>query len=141
MTPGLSGIFPMLVTPFDATGNIAFDELAAIAHYQLEAGVSGLSILGLAAEAHALTLEERIAVSRRVLAYAAGLPVIVGSTATQTVDAMSLARSAAEAGAAAVMVAPPPSGDWSREGLKDHYSAVARAIHPTPLMVQDAPAF
>jgi dihydrodipicolinate synthase/N-acetylneuraminate lyase len=131
----------MLVTPLDNEGGIAWDDLAAVADHQLKAGVSGLSILGLAAEVSALTHEERMAICRHVLSQAADFPVIVGCTATRTPEAVSLARGAAQAGAAAVMVAPPENVDWSRDQLTSHYSAVANAIHPTPLMVQDAPAF
>lgn len=141
MTAGLSGIFPMLVTPFDESGAVALDELSSVTNYQLRAGVSGVSILGLAAEAETLTVDERTAIVRRVLSTADGIPVIVGCSAGRTVDTVLLARKAAEAGAAAVMVAPSVSGDWSREQLIEHYAAVARAIDPIPLMVQDAPAF
>jgi 4-hydroxy-tetrahydrodipicolinate synthase len=141
MTPGLRGIFPMLVTPFDAEGRLSWDELYAIADRQIEAGVSGLSILGLAGESAALDYDERVTLSKRVLARAVDTPVIVGCTATDTVTTISLACEAAEAGAVAVMVAPPSKVDWSRNQLKDHYIAVAKAIAPTSIMVQDAPAF
>jgi len=39
------------------------------------------------------------------------------------------------------MLAPPARQDWSREQLFAHYAAIAEAIGPTPVMVQDAPAF
>ncbi|MBS0417813.1 MAG: dihydrodipicolinate synthase family protein [Proteobacteria bacterium] len=131
----------MLITPFDSEGRIAWDDLHAIADRQIEAGVSGLSILGLAAESSALDQDERIAICRHVLARAGKIPVIAGCTGINTSQTVSLATAAAEAGVVAVMVAPPARVDWSREQLKEHYCAVARAIQPTPLMVQDAPAF
>jgi dihydrodipicolinate synthase/N-acetylneuraminate lyase len=141
MTPGLRGIFPMLVTPLDGEGRIEWDDLGAIAERQIQAGVSGLSILGLAAESGALHHDERIAICRHVLSRAAGLPVIVGCTAGATDETVSLASEAARAGAAVVMVAPPGPVNWSRAQLKRHFSAVARAIRPIPLMIQDAPTF
>jgi 2-keto-3-deoxy-L-arabinonate dehydratase len=141
MTPGYAGVFPMLVTPFDASGCVVLDELTAIVVRQLDGGVTGLSMLGLAAEAGALTLDERKNISRHVLSIAQGVPVVVGCTAPNTPQAAELAVEAAEAGAAIIMVAPPSKPEWSRDSLLDHYLAVARAIHPTPLMVQDAPVF
>ena len=141
MTPNLRGIFPMLVTPLDEQGRVEWHDLAAVADRQIQSGVSGLSILGLAAESSALNHDERIAICRHVLSRAAGMPVIVGCTAAGTDETVSLASEAACAGAAVVMVAPPGPVDWSRERLKRHYSVVARAIRPIPLMVQDAPTF
>ena len=60
MTAGLSGIFPMLVTPFDESGAVALDELSSVTNYQLRAGVSGVSLLGLAAEAETLTVDNDV---------------------------------------------------------------------------------
>lgn len=135
------GIFPMLVTPFDSSGSVAMEEIAPIAHRQFAAGVSGLSILGLAGESTALTPAERMSIARRVLSVANGMPVIVGCTAPDTAAAMELALDAAQNGAAVVMVAPPSRTDWSAEQLFEHYRRVADTVRPTPLMVQDAPAF
>jgi dihydrodipicolinate synthase/N-acetylneuraminate lyase len=135
------GIFPMLVTPFDATGAVSLGELASLAHHQLTSGVAGLSVLGLAGEAASLTAAERMSIARLVLSIAKGVPVIVGCTAAETASAIELATDAARNGAAVVMVAPPSRADWSVDQLFEHYGRVAEAIHPTPLMVQDAPAF
>jgi 4-hydroxy-tetrahydrodipicolinate synthase len=131
----------MLVTPFDESGNVSLDELAPIAHHQLNAGVAGLSILGLAGEAAALTSAERMSIARLVLSIAKGVPVIVGCTAPDTAASTELALDAAQGGAAVIMVAPPSRTDWSVDQLLEHYARVADAISPTPLMAQDAPAF
>ena len=135
------GIFPMLITPFDHSGNVSLDELAAIAHRQLKVGVAGLSILGLAGESAALTSAARKSIARLVLSIAKGVPVIVGCTAPDTATSTELALDAAQHHAAVIMVAPPSRTDWSVDQLLEHYGRVADAIHPTPLMVQDAPAF
>jgi 4-hydroxy-tetrahydrodipicolinate synthase len=107
----------------------------------LDAGVAGLSILGLAGESAALTPAERMSIADLVLSIAKGVPVIVGCTAPDTATSTELAVYAAQNGAAVVMVAPPSRVDWSIDQLFEHYGQVANAIHPTPLMVQDAPAF
>jgi dihydrodipicolinate synthase/N-acetylneuraminate lyase len=135
------GVFPMLVTPFDHSGDVSLDELAAIAHRQLKAGVAGMSILGLAGESAALTSDERMEIARLVLSIAKGVPVIVGCTAPDTATSIELASDAVQHDAAVIMVAPPSRTEWSVDQLREHYSRVADAIFPTPLMVQDAPAF
>jgi 4-hydroxy-tetrahydrodipicolinate synthase len=131
----------MLVTPFDPSGGVSLDELSAIAHHQLNAGVAGLSVLGLAGESAALTPAERMSIARVVLSIAKGVPVIVGCTAPDTATSTELAVNAAQSDAAVIMVAPPSRVDWSVDQLFEHYGRVADAIYPTPLMVQDAPAF
>jgi 4-hydroxy-tetrahydrodipicolinate synthase len=135
------GVFPMLITPFDHAGDVSLGELAAIAHRQLNAGVAGLSILGLAGESAALTFDERVKITRLVLSIAKGVPVIVGCTAPDTATSTELALAAVQHNAAVIMVAPPSRTDWSVDQVFEHYGRVADAIHPTPLMVQDAPAF
>jgi dihydrodipicolinate synthase/N-acetylneuraminate lyase len=135
------GVFPMLVTPFDSSGRVSFEELAHIAQHQLAAGVAGLSLLGLAGEAAVLTPAERMSIAGHILSITKGVPVIVGCTAPETTTATELALHAADNGAAVVMVAPPSKADWSIAQQFEHYARVAEAIAPTPLMVQDAPAF
>jgi 4-hydroxy-tetrahydrodipicolinate synthase len=137
----LRGVFPMAVTPFAADGSVAADELRHVVSFVLESGCHGVSALGLGGEAGALTPEERRLVAERVVAFAGGAPVLIGCSAPETELAAALAVHAAETGAAAVMVAPPPRPDWTREQLLGHYVAVALAVDPLPLMVQDAPAF
>jgi 4-hydroxy-tetrahydrodipicolinate synthase len=141
MSGNYRGIFPMLITPFDHSGNVSMDELAAVAHRQLNAGVAGLSILGLAGESAALTSAERVSIARRVLSMAKSVPVIVGCTAPDTATSTELALDAAQHNAAVIMMAPPSRTDWTVEQLLEHYGRVADAIYPTALMVQDAPAF
>lgn len=141
MSGNYRGIFPMLVTPFDPSGAVSLDELASVAHRQLDAGVAGLSILGLAGESSSLTSAERMSIARHVLSIAKGVPVIVGCTAPDTATTSELAVDAAQTGASVVMVAPPSRVDWSADQLLEHYARVADAIYPTPLMVQDAPTF
>lgn len=138
----LSGVFPMLPTPFDARGELdlaSIDRLVGRLHGE---GVHGISALGLGGEAGLLTMAERLAVAEHVLAASHGrLPVVAGATAQNTDSACLLAEHAAKAGAAAVMLAPPTGESGTGSALVDHYLAVADTISPTPLMVQDAPSF
>jgi 4-hydroxy-tetrahydrodipicolinate synthase len=130
----------MVVTPFTATGEVATEELAAVVAQQLAGGCAGVSALGLAGEATELSLDERRAVAREVVAAAGPGRAIIGCSTDDTAQARELALAAAGLGAAAIMLAAP--GDLQGRGeLAAHYEAVAHAIAPVPLIVQDAPAF
>jgi 4-hydroxy-tetrahydrodipicolinate synthase len=140
MTP-LHGVIPMLVTPFAHDGAVAHDELAAIAELCLGAGAAAIAVGGLASEVGTLTADERVAMTATVLGAAAGSPVVVGCSASDTATSIQLATAAANDGASVVMIAPPNRPDWTREEVHRHFAAVAQAIAPTPVMVQDAPAY
>lgn len=141
-TAALSGVVPMLPTPFDERGGILWDDFAPMISYQLEHGVHGIAALGLGGEASRLTLEERLEVAGTVLrAVPRDIPVLIGVSADDTESACILTRHAAQHGAAAVMVAPPGVPTMSRQALRDHYLAVCDAASEIEVMVQDAPAF
>src|SRR5436190_5380849 len=76
----------------------------------IEAGVDGITVLGVAGEAHKLDDAERLRVLTNVLEVNAGrLPVIAGTSRESTFTAVAAARAAKVAGADGVMVAPPTS--------------------------------
>jgi 4-hydroxy-tetrahydrodipicolinate synthase len=131
----------MLVTPFRPAGQVDLDDLGRLLDFVIASRPHGVSILGLGGEVGSLTVDERRAIADLVLRGSGALPVIVGCSAQDTRTAVELARHAAERGAAAVMVASPSEADWGRDRLGEHFVSVARACAPTPVMVQDAPAF
>jgi dihydrodipicolinate synthase/N-acetylneuraminate lyase len=137
----LAGILPMAVTPFAADGSVAASDLRRIVSFCLEAGCPGIATLGLGGEVGALDARERRDIAEIVVAAADGRPVVIGCSADDTATSIELARHAAETGASCVMVAPPRRPDWSRGRLLEHYAAVAGAVDPLPVMVQDAPQF
>jgi dihydrodipicolinate synthase/N-acetylneuraminate lyase len=137
----LQGVFPMAVTPFTADGAVSERELPQIVSFVLGHGCHGVSALGMGAEVDALVFEERLRIAEVIIRAAAGAPVIVGCSSVDTELSVSLAIHAAEVGAAVVMIAPPRRPDWSRAQLLEHFSTVAAAVQPLPVMVQDAPGF
>jgi len=132
----------MLPTPFDDAGRILWDDFPPLVSHQLHNGVAALSALGLGGEASRLSVEERLEVTERLMdIIPAGTPLLVGVSADDTPTACRLAAHAADAGAAAVMAAPPDIQGMEREALWNHYLAVCDAAAPLDVMVQDAPAF
>jgi len=136
--PDLRGIFPIVYTPFDAHGRIDEEDLGRLVDYLIAAGTHGLAGVGGASECHKLTTEERKWLARRTVACAKGrVPVIVGTSATNTGEAVYLSRHAESVGAQAVFLTPPLYGSPTPESLAAHYGAVAAAL-AIPVMIQDA---
>ncbi|MBI1848377.1 MAG: dihydrodipicolinate synthase family protein [Candidatus Rokubacteria bacterium] len=133
-----SGVFHIMATPFADDGTLDEDGLPRLVECARASGVSGLTILGIAGEAHRLTDEERRRVVGAVVKEAAGrVPVAVGVSAPGTHLAAAFARTAREHGAAAVMIAPP-AGTRNLEAVAEYYHAVADAAR-LPVVVQDEP--
>jgi dihydrodipicolinate synthase/N-acetylneuraminate lyase len=134
----LRGILPIVYTPFDESGRIDYDDLAALVEYLIAAGAHGLAAVGGASECHKLTLDERRELAAATARFAGGrVPVVVGTSAVNTGEAVALSRHAESIGARAVFLTPPLYGPVNAEALTAHYGAVARAIS-IDVMVQDA---
>src|SRR5215831_3774142 len=121
-----SGIFHVMATPFTDGGDLDSAGLSRLVESALATGISGITVLGIAGEAHRLTDEER----RRV-------PVAVGVSAAGTHLAAAFTRMAQEHGADALMVAPP-AGLKNLDAVADYYLALADASR-IPLVLQDEP--
>jgi 4-hydroxy-tetrahydrodipicolinate synthase len=133
-----SGIYHILATPFTDDGTLDAAGLPRLLERALATGISGVTILGIAGEAHRLTDEERRRVVEAVVKEVAGrVPVVVGVSAGGTHLAAVFARTAREHGADAVMVAPP-GGVKNLDAVAEHYRAVAEAAR-LPLVIQDEP--
>ncbi len=134
----LSGVCTITLTPFTDEGDVDFRSIDSLTELYLDSGVHGLTILGIMGEAHKLSDAERQAVMQRYLSAAAGsMPVVVGCSAAATRVTIERAREAEEAGAAAVMVAPP-NNVRSLDLVFEHYRRVAEAVS-LPVVVQDEP--
>ncbi|KAL4813542.1 hypothetical protein BDW67DRAFT_177836 [Aspergillus spinulosporus] len=105
----LNGIFVALITPF-TDDKTAIDEARLESHikHMLDAGIHGLVPGGSTGEFTTLSLSERKQLTELCVRFAGGrVPVIAGTGATSTAEAVELAVHAKEVGAAAVMVVPP----------------------------------
>ena len=133
-----AGIFHILATPFREDGALDTTGYPRLIESVLSTGVNGLTILGIAGEAHRLTDEERRRVVETVVKETRGrVPVAVGVSASGTHLATAFARMAHEHGADALMVAPP-TGLKNLEAVAEHYRIVA-AVTGLPIVLQDEP--
>jgi 4-hydroxy-tetrahydrodipicolinate synthase len=133
-----SGIFHILATPFREDGALDAEGLPRLVESALATGITGLTVLGIAGEAHRLTDDERRRVVETVVKEARGrVPVAVGVSASGTHLATAFARMAREHGADALMVAPP-QGLKNLDAVLEYYRAVDAATG-LPIVLQDEP--
>lgn len=134
-----SGVYIIAATPFREDGALDLESIDRLVAYYRNAGVDGMTILGVMGEAPKLSAEEsRLAVAR-FLSAAVDLPVIVGVSGASFASMAALADFSMQSGAAGVMVAPP-AGTPHEVALRTYYAQVCAAIGPqTPLVFQDFP--
>src|SRR5882762_7537011 len=119
-----SGIFHIMATPFTDGGDLDTGGIPRLVESALATRVTGITILGIAGEAHRLTDEERRRVVESVVKEVRGrVPVAVGVSASGTHLATSFTRMAQEHGANALMVAPP-AGLKNLDVVADYFIAV-----------------
>ncbi len=133
------GVFIIAATPFTDDGALDLQSVDSLTDFYLGCGVHGFTLLGMMGEAHKLTAEESLSVVTRVIARAQGRQVIVGVSHAGLENVRRLSHEAMIAGAAGVMVAPPP-GLKGDEGIYNYYAQVFQALGPDiPVVYQDYP--
>jgi 4-hydroxy-tetrahydrodipicolinate synthase len=133
------GVFLIAVTPFTADGKVDFDSVERMVDFYKEKGASGLTILGMMGEAQKLTQAESIAVTKRTLARAGELPVVVGVSAPGLAAIGELSSEVMGLGAAGVMVAPPPTLKTDQQIVAYFHDVVATIGADVPIVLQDFP--
>ncbi len=133
------GSFVALVTPMAADGRVDFDSLRALVDWHVEEGTDGIVAVGTTGESATLDEAEHCEVIRRTIEFAAGrVPVIAGTGANSTTEAIRLTRCAEEAGADACLLVTPYYNKPTQEGLYRHFKAVAEAV-AIPQMLYNVP--
>ncbi|GAA2878120.1 dihydrodipicolinate synthase family protein [Streptosporangium fragile] len=135
----LSGLIPILATPFTDRGELDLPSLRRLTEWQLASGADGVAVFGMASEGFALTGQDRariLAEVRDVVGDA--VPVVAGVGSTSTATAVEQALAAADGGADALMVLPPYLVKPAGAQLVDFYGEVAERAG-IDVMVQDAP--
>jgi len=133
-----AGVYHIMATPFTDGGTLDVEGLPRLVERALETGIAGFTVLGIAGEAHRLTDDERRQVVESVVKETRGrVPVAVGVSAPGTHLAAALARMARDAGAQALMLAPP-NGVKNLDAVRAYYHEVAAAT-TLPVVLQDEP--
>jgi 4-hydroxy-tetrahydrodipicolinate synthase len=118
-----------LVTPMGEDGSLDEGGLRSLVEWHVEQGTTAIVAVGTTGESATLDEEEHCLVIRQVVDFAAGrVPVIAGTGANSTTEAISLTRCAKEAGADACLLVTPYYNKPTQEGLFLHHKAVAEAV-------------
>lgn len=133
------GVYTIAVTPFLPDGRVDVDSIDSMVDFYLEAGVDGITILGIMGEAQKLDQTESIEITRQVVKRAGKVPVVVGVSSPGFAAMRSLARSAMDVGAAGVMIAPPSNLRTDDQIIGYFRQAVEAVGSDVPWVLQDHP--
>jgi 4-hydroxy-tetrahydrodipicolinate synthase len=135
----LEGVYSVLPTPFTSSGDLDDDSLRRVIDLFIEAGVNGVTALGVTGEVARLTDDERRHVLEIVVKHVDGrIGVVAGTTAEGTRTCIAHSRHARETGATAVMVSPPRMPKLNSEAVVRHFLSLAEAVD-IEIVVQDYP--
>ena len=126
----ISGSIVALLTPMhQGSLEVDWSALRKLVDWHTEQGTNGIVAVGTTGESATLSVAEHAEVIRVVVEQAAGrIPVIAGTGANSTAEAIELTQAAAEAGADACLLVTPYYNKPTQEGLYLHYKAIAEAV-------------
>ena len=134
------GSMVALVTPMFGDGAIDEGSLQRLVDFHVDNHTDAIVVVGTTGESATLDEAEHCHVVRRTVEMAAGrIPVIAGTGANSTREAIILTRCAMEAGVDACLLVTPYYNKPTQEGLYQHFRAVAEAV-PVPQILYNVPS-
>jgi len=129
-----------LVTPMRDDRAVDDEALARLVDFHVANGTDAIVAVGTTGESATLDFEEHVHVMARVVELAAGrVPVIGGTGANSTWEAIELTRASMRVGCDAALLVVPYYNKPTQEGLYQHYKAVADAV-PLPQILYNVPS-
>jgi 4-hydroxy-tetrahydrodipicolinate synthase len=130
-------VLTAMVTPFDAAGEVDLDAAAALARWLVEQGNDGLVVAGTTGESPTLSNDEKLRLFEAVAA-SVTVPIIAGTTGSDTCADVELTRRAATLGIAGILGVCPYYSRPSQAGIEAHFRAIAGASE-LPVVLYDIP--
>jgi 4-hydroxy-tetrahydrodipicolinate synthase len=135
----ITGSIVALVTPMTEGGGIDAAALRGLIDWHIAEGTSCIGVVGTTGESPTVSMEENCEVIRLAVEHVAGrVPVLAGTGANATAEAIQLARFAKQVGADAHLSVVPYYNKPSQDGIYAHYRAIAEAVD-LPLMLYNVP--
>jgi 4-hydroxy-tetrahydrodipicolinate synthase len=135
----LKGSLVALVTPMQPDGALDFEGLARLVEWHVESRSNGLVVVGTTGESPTVSFEEHCRLVGAAVEAAEGrIPIVAGTGANSTSEAIELTRCARKAGAAAGLSVAPYYNKPGQEGLYRHFRAVAEAVD-LPMILYNVP--
>ncbi len=133
------GSMVALVTPMHPDGSVDFDSLSQLVEFHIESGTSAIISMGTTGESATLDEKEHCEVIRRTVEMANGrIPIIAGTGANSTTEAITLTKCAMQAGADACLLVTPYYNKPTQEGLYLHHKLIAETV-PVPQILYNVP--
>ncbi|NMG64326.1 4-hydroxy-tetrahydrodipicolinate synthase [Azoarcus indigens] len=135
----ITGSIVAIVTPMHADGSLDFPRLRSLIDWHIAEGTDGIVIVGTTGESPTVSVDEHCELIRVAVEHAAGrVPVIAGTGANSTAEAVELTRYAKQAGASAHLSVVPYYNRPSQEGLYQHFRTIAEAVD-LPMVLYNVP--
>jgi 4-hydroxy-tetrahydrodipicolinate synthase len=135
----IQGSIPAIITPMQDDGSLDLPGLQRLLDWHISEGTDGIVIVGTSGESPTVTYEEHCALIETTVQHVAGrIPVIAGTGANSTAEAIELAKFARQAGADAHLSVVPYYNKPTQEGLFRHFKAIAEAVD-LPLILYNVP--
>jgi 4-hydroxy-tetrahydrodipicolinate synthase len=137
--PLIRGSLVAIVTPMRADGSLDMDALKRLIDWHVAAGTAAIVIVGTTGESPTVSVEEHRQLIATAVAHAARrIPVIAGTGANSTAEAIELTAFAKSVGADACLSVVPYYNKPTQEGLYQHFKAIAEAVD-LPLILYNVP--
>ena len=118
-----------LVTPMQIDGSVDYQSLANLVEFHIENNTSAIVSMGTTGESATLNMDEHCDVIARTVEMVRGrIPVIAGTGANSTWEAIELTRCAQQGGADACLLVTPYYNKPTQQGLYLHYKKVAETV-------------
>ena len=135
----LKGSLVALITPMNQDGSINYEQLHDLIDWHIENGTDGIVAVGTTGESATLPVEEHLAVIEATVKHVnKRVPVIAGTGANNTVEAIALSQAAEQAGADYTLSVVPYYNKPSQEGIYQHFKAIAEATS-IPMIIYNVP--
>lgn len=135
----ITGSLVAIVTPMNEDGDLDLARLRSLIDFHSAEGSDGIVIVGTTGESPTVDVDEHCELIRVAVEHAAGrIPVIAGTGANSTSEAIELARFAHQAGAEAHLSVVPYYNRPTQDGLYRHFRAIAEAVE-LPLILYNVP--
>jgi 4-hydroxy-tetrahydrodipicolinate synthase len=135
----ITGSIVAIVTPMHEDASLDLEGLRRLVDFHVQEGTDAIVIVGTTGESPTVNIEEHCALIRTTVEQAAGrIPVIAGTGANSTSEAIELTHFAKMAGADAALSVVPYYNKPTQEGLYRHFKAIAEAVD-LPVILYNVP--
>ncbi|HRE16637.1 MAG TPA: 4-hydroxy-tetrahydrodipicolinate synthase [Rhodocyclaceae bacterium] len=135
----ITGSLVAIVTPMREDGSLDIPALRKLIDFHVGEGTDGIVIVGTTGESPTVNVDEHCELIRVTVEHAAGrVPVIAGTGANSTSEAIELTEFARKAGADGVLSVVPYYNKPTQEGLYQHFKAIAEAVD-IPVILYNVP--